>query len=180
MEEIWLPIQGFEGYYEISNLGRVKSLSRLSWNGKVFFTLKEKILRPRKDGIGYCKVSLYEDHHYIDKKIHCLVAIYFIPNPENKPEVNHIDGNKLNNCVENLEWVTPKENIRHAHIMGLMHSNVLKGENHYFSKLTEKQVLQIRELYIPKVMSAGKLAKLFNISKSTIKDILKRRSWIHI
>ena len=108
MLEIWRDIKNYEGIYEVSNLGRIKSISR---NG----TIKEnRILKPNKV-MGYSQVGLqkYVTRKY--KKIHRLVAEAFIPNPENKKEVNHKDGNKTNNCVDNLEWVTTSENQLHSY-----------------------------------------------------------------
>lgn len=124
MKEIWKDIDGFEGYYQVSNLGRVKSLERIriANNGKsetAQFQVKEKILAISKQTQGYSQVNLCKDGTQKTHRLNRLVAITFIPNPENKPEVNHIDGNKDNNCVSNLEWVTSKENTRHKLTHGL-------------------------------------------------------------
>ena len=108
MLEIWRDIKNYEGIYEVSNLGRIKSISR---NG----TIKEnRILKPNKV-MGYSQVGLQKYGTRKHKKIHRLVAEAFIPNPENKKEVNHKDGNKANNCVDNLEWVTTSENQLHSY-----------------------------------------------------------------
>ena len=108
MLEIWRNIKDYEGIYEVSNLGRIKSISR---NG----TIKEnRILKPNKV-MGYSQVGLQKYGTRKYKKIHRLVAEAFIPNPENKKEVNHKDGNKTNNCVDNLEWVTTSENQLHSY-----------------------------------------------------------------
>ena len=108
MLEIWRDIKNYEGIYEVSNLGRIKSISR---NG----TIKEnRILKPNKV-MGYSQVGLQKYGTRKYKKIHRLVAEAFIPNPENKKEVNHKDGNKANNCVDNLEWVTTSENQLHSY-----------------------------------------------------------------
>ena len=110
MQEIWKDIEGYEGKYKVSNLGRVKSLQRIDDNNH---PVKEKILKPCSDtiGKGYLHVNLGRKGKA--KKIHRLVAETFIKNPENKPEVNHIDGDTKNNKVNNLEWVTHKENCIH-------------------------------------------------------------------
>ena len=104
MDEIWHDIDGYEGLYQISNKGRVKSLK----------CGKERIRTPVITNDGYLNVILYKNTTAQHRLIHRLVAEVFIPNPENKPQVNHKDENKLNNCVNNLEWATAKENINHG------------------------------------------------------------------
>jgi len=109
MKEIWKPIKGYEGLYEVSNLGRVKSLPK---NGNGF---KEIILKSGNSTGGYKFVVVNKrKKKNFAIKVHRLVAFAFIPNPENKPCVNHIDSNPLNNRCENLEWCTHKENMKHA------------------------------------------------------------------
>lgn len=104
---MWLPVCGYEGLYEVSDCGEVKSLN---YN----HTGKEKILTPKRHSSGYNTVVLCKNSEKRNKSIHILVAQAFIRNPKNKSQVNHIDGNKQNNHAENLEWVTPSENIRHS------------------------------------------------------------------
>lgn len=118
--EIWKPVKGFEGFYEVSNKGRVKSLDRyvkspVSKSG--FILIKGKLRKPRYSSeYNYLYISLSREGKTIDRGIHRLVAEAFITNPDpiNKIEVNHIDEDKDNNTVENLEWVTPKENANHG------------------------------------------------------------------
>lgn len=123
-KEVWKPIENYEGYYEVSDLGRVKSL--IGWNGAKYVK-REKILKgwAQTTGKGDYKrhvVRLTKKGKSREHKVHRLVALAFIPNPENKPEVNHIDGNPMFNNVSNLEWVTSKENSIHALETGLMPS----------------------------------------------------------
>jgi len=113
--EEWKAIEGYEGLYEVSNLGRVKSL--VSWNGHRYINRK-KILNPYKQQASknYYRsvVKLNKDGKKKDFKVHRIVAKAFIPNPQNKPIINHLDGNPLNNRVDNLEWCTQQENITHS------------------------------------------------------------------
>lgn len=113
--EIWKDIEGFEGYYQISNKGNVRSVNR-------FDGVHDRQGLPIKQNLkqnGYLQVGLRKHGKRKWFGVHRLVAIHFIENPDNKPQVNHIDGNKLNNTVENLEWVTGGENQTHAVKMGL-------------------------------------------------------------
>lgn len=126
MKEVWKPIVGFEGLYEVSNTGKVKSLKRTvtAYNGWQR-TFEEKILalhsskQTERHPKPMYHVELWKDNKRTVKMIHRLVAETFIPNPDGKPQVNHIDGNRLNNNVDNLEWVTNAENTRHAYRTGL-------------------------------------------------------------
>lgn len=101
-EEIWKPVKGFENYYKVSNLGNVISVRR------------NMQLKKMHDSDGYLLISLYKEQKIIKGKIHRLVAQHFIPNPENKKTVNHKNGNKNDNSVSNLEWMTPSENSIHS------------------------------------------------------------------
>lgn len=110
--EIWKDINNFENFYQISNMGRVRSLDRLSGkNNKQFYG---KIIKQFVGTSGYFFVNLKNNDKNNPKMVHCLIGIAFIPNPENKKTINHKDGNKLNNHVSNLEWMTHSENQLHA------------------------------------------------------------------
>ena len=110
MEEVWKDIDGYEGLYQISNLGRVKSLAR----NEMFCKRPETILKPFLCGSGYQEIILTKNAERKPKLIHRLVAEAFVPNTDGRREVNHKDGNKGNNVVANLEWVTPSENQKHS------------------------------------------------------------------
>lgn len=113
IKEIWRPVIEFEGLYEISNFGRVKSIEKSVNNNGGLQYRKEKILKPHRNIHGYLQVDLSKNKTFT-KTIHRMVALAFIPNPMNKAQVNHKDGNKINNFVDNLEWATPSENTLHS------------------------------------------------------------------
>ena len=120
MEEIWKDIKGYEGLYQVSNLGNVKSLPKIRNTGLLnakSYKTKEKILKT--GGKRYEIVVLYKNKKPKTFPIHKLVAEYFLENPNNYYCVNHKDGNKLNNNIENLEWCTISENTKHAYDLGL-------------------------------------------------------------
>ena len=125
MEEIWKDIKGYEGLYQVSNLGRIKSLDRKAriQNG-AYRQVKGRIVPIRKgEKTNYPFVGLTKNHKSKMLRIHRLVADAFIPNPNNLPQINHKDGNKTNNNVNNLEWCTPSENCLHAYRVGLHKNN---------------------------------------------------------
>ena len=166
--EEWRDLIGYEELYQVSNLGRVKSFHN---NGV-------RILNPSfADYPGYYVVNLTKNGKQQTQYVHILVAQAFIPNPENKSYVNHIDGDKLNNCLENLEWTTPTENSRHAWRNGLIKSRT--GTKNLHSKLTPEQVRYIRVNYKPhdENFSMVALARKFNVSKSTIYLVLARKTY---
>lgn len=114
MQEIWKDIPGYEGKYQISNFGNVMSLHFRSSN-------KKKILKPiKKNNYGYLQVNLSKNGKHKITMIHRLVAKAFIPNPENKPVINHLDSNPSNNRADNLEWCTQQENIKYGYSYGNM------------------------------------------------------------
>lgn len=115
MNEIWKDITGFEGYYQVSNQGRIKSLQRTikRKGSKGPLNLKEKILTPSDNGDGYLNLCLRKPFYSRMCKVHRLVAIEFVPNVDNKPHIDHIDNNRKNNSAVNLRWVTNQENVAH-------------------------------------------------------------------
>ncbi|MEP7377605.1 MAG: NUMOD4 motif-containing HNH endonuclease [Chitinophagaceae bacterium] len=120
--EIWRSIRGFEWIYEISNTGIVRSVDRWSYHpeNKQAHYLKSKRLKPRINNCGYVDVRLFKNGKIVTRFIHRLMAEAFIPKLPEKEEINHIDGVKTNNSIENLEWVTHQENMAHAYKLGLI------------------------------------------------------------
>lgn len=135
-------------------------------DGVVINKITKRVVKPQINGTGYYRVSIGGKLMFV----HRLVASIYISNPDNKPQVNHKDGNKLNNAVNNLEWVTNKENSLHALKNGWMRIE----EKHQFAKLNRKQVQFIKS---HDEMSRKELAELFNVSPRTISDIRKGKTW---
>lgn len=160
--EQWKVVKGFENYL-VSSLGNVKTI-----NGKL-----KKVVYDSKNDYGY--VELWKNNKGKKFRIHRLVAETFIPNTLGKEQVNHIDGDKKNNCISNLEWVTPKENIRHAIENDL--SSIKYGSKNLASKLKEEDVKYIREnAGINK--SVKELSEIYNVSKTTIYNIINYKKWL--
>lgn len=136
IEEIWKDVVGYEGYYQISNLGRIKSLN-YGKNGYAKI-LKNSFIASYK----YYQIKLYKDTKSKILKVHRLLAQAFIPNPENKPCINHIDGDKLNNDLSNLEWCTYSENIQHAFDTGLKGTSAELIEK--IRKANSKKIINIK------------------------------------
>jgi hypothetical protein len=175
--EVWLDIKGYEGHYQVSSLGRVKSLARIVEIRKgIFGNKKENFLSDWDCGKGYRKVKLCKDAIEKSIRVHRLVAENFLDNPEAKSEVNHINGIKDDNRIENLEWCTSSENTIHALNNKLKISQ--KGSEHGMSKLTEKDVLEIREIGRSKGLK--EVSKIYKVSESLISNVLLNKIWNHV
>ena len=162
---MWKTIPAFGGRYEASKTGEIrhslhKNIRKARKNKNGYLQLNF----PRNDGSGKADTIL----------VHRLIARTFIPNPLNLPEVNHKDGNKQNNNVENLEWCTCSENGKHSYKMGLSHAH--KGEYHPQAKLTNEQEKQIKQFY-KDGKSQQKLADFFNVSQITISRIIRGKRY---
>ena len=175
--EIWKPVVNYEDSYEVSSLGRVRSVDRHvpTFNGRRFSKGKMKDFKHDKD--GYCVVHLYRNQKCDSSYVHRVVAKSFIPNPENKPQVNHIDGIKTNNTIENLEWCTGLENCHHSWKYLNRNNWHMKGELCNFSKLKLENVKFIRANYNKKFLNQKALSKMFNVSNSLISQIIKNKIW---
>jgi hypothetical protein len=139
-KEIWKDIKGYEGLYQVSSLGRVKSLDKFVKNNLGKYFKKGRILRRNMTLKGYYFVTLSKSDKGKKKRVHRLVAETFIPNPNNLPQINHINGIKIDNRVENLEWVSPKENTQHAWKIGLIKKEMYKGKKGYLNPAAKKVV----------------------------------------
>ena len=150
---------------------------KVSLIGNCILNEKGKELKVQKNTSGYLYVNLCHNSKSYKKYIHRLKAIAFIENKNNCKEVNHIDGNKLNNDLNNLEWVTSKENKIHAFENNI---NKYKGETHKKSKLKEIDVINIRSEYLKNKTSHSKLAVLYGVNQSVITRVINKFSWKHI
>ena len=172
MKEEWKDIKGFEGAYKISNTGKVLSLPRQGTKHR------EPMLRALSlNHDGYVKVRLLYNGRDETHRVHRLVAEAFIPNPDNKETVNHKDGNKENNNVDNLEWQDRHEQMEHAYEHKL--KKPMKGENNPWSKLTAEQVEAIRKEYIRNSKEHGTVAlgRKYGVNNATIGLIVRGVSY---
>lgn len=173
--ELWRPVVGYEDYYSVSNCGRVMATSNPKRTN-----VCEKLLSLKTSNKGYSTLGLCIHKNRKDVFVHRLVAEAFIPNPENKPYVNHIDSNPSNNKVENLEWCTHSENMQHAWKFGNAKAMHEKDEIHPNSKMDEDKVREVRRLYYEEKMGQIDIAKMFNVNKNNISAIITWRTWFYV
>ena len=165
--EHFKKIKGYENYL-------------VSDQGRVFNFKYNRFVKPRKNIHGYLQVVLFKNSIRKTHTMHRLVALAFIPNPENKPTVNHMDSDRTNNFVENLEWNTHSENNQHGYDFGLHKPPCFKGIKNGRAKLSEDQVLEIRKLYATGDYTQKDLGKIFDVHQVHIGDIINRKTWQHI
>jgi hypothetical protein len=172
-EEIWRPVTGYEDLYEVSNLGRVRSLDRevrvISPQGlEMTCVKKSRVLRTRQSPNGYVRVGLYDGVTPCKQKfysLHRLVAHAFVPNPSGYPVVNHIDHNKANNAASNLEWTTDLENVRHCR----------RAYRHRTTRLTFELAEEIRKKAAE--VRTRDLAQEYGVSQRSIRAIITKKNW---
>ena len=168
-KEIWKDAIGYKGYYQVSNLGNVRSIERKVKTGrKKGRVVPAQLMKARILNTGYFVVDLQKNNQRKTCKVHRLVALAFMPNPLYKFEVNHKNGNKLDNRLHNLEWVSKSANTRHALLMGLKKT-----------KVTPLQVKKVRSFYI-QGMNQKLIANLLGITRPQVSHILTSRSWSFI
>lgn len=179
--EIWKDILGYEGYYQVSNLGNVKSLDRvretLPTAKKQFKTFNEgRVLIPKESNRGYLRYALTKEGKTKYLSAHRLVAQSFIPNIKDKPDVNHINGIKTDNRIENLEWCTGSENIKHNYVLGIMNQ---KGDKNNCAILTIEQVKEIKVKLLNGI-TPRQISEQYPIHRTSVYDIKKGRNWNHV
>lgn len=168
MIEEWKDIVGYENYFEVSSFGNIKRKGS-NRNLKLQISKKGYALLPTRISGRKGKSLCF--------RVHREVAKAFIPNPENKPQVNHLDCNKTNNFVSNLEWSSQEENISHAQRNKLFVTKM--GSDNHMAKLSKDQVLEIRKIYKPfsKEFGARALAKRYGIHHTSISDVANRKTY---
>lgn len=174
-EEMWVDAKGFEGLYQVSNLGRVKALEK-TWHTGMHYTIrhkKEHIMKTRKNRGGYEYVILRCKNKNKTITIHRLVLMSFIENKHNHPYINHKNGIKTDNNIDNLEWCTAKENVQHAIKLGLRKGYVTQTKRHTRSKLTDAQAAEIRE----STLSLTELSYRYHVNQASIYYIKKGRTY---
>lgn len=161
MKETWKDIKCYEGLYQVSNLGRVKSLGRKINTGRNGYRVTTDMILKQHITRGYARVILQKPGKLKSFQVHRLVADAFVPNPDNKPQVNHKNENKLDNCAENLSWVTPKENCNY----GTRNDRILKNmQKHHIAKYGQKVLCVELGIIFESISAATKFCGAKNVS----------------
>lgn len=181
MKEIWKLCPEYEGRYEVSSLGRVRTIERLTpvnRHGKTFYkTINKRVMRYRKDRYGYSVLCMSSVTKRGQDTVHRLVALTFIKGHFKGAQVNHKNGVKTDNRACNLEWVTPRENVLHS--FRVLGRKGQIGRSNPMAKLTEKEVRLIRKRRDQGILYKI-IAEEFSISQPAARDICNRRLWKHI
>lgn len=164
-------VVGFEDHFMVSP------------DGQVFSKRSNRLLKRVVSGTGYYTIPSRiggRKGKCVCIKVHRAVAEAFTPNPTGKPFVNHLDGDKLNNSVNNLEWCTAKENAIHAVETGLANYDSISGESNQIAKLTEKDVMNILSLHVPKKYGKRRISRQLSLPTSAVSGVIEGRTWKHI
>jgi hypothetical protein len=177
-DEEWRPVRGYEGLYEVSSLGRIKSLCRTTTriNGRPL-PIKERILR--QNGVGHMKylaVALNDGKIQRSARVHCVVLNAFVGDRPAGKQARHLDGNRLNNSVHNLAWGTAEENMSDK----WEHGNMPIGSKCTFAKLNDEKARAIKILKEKTLATIDDLASLFDVSDQCVRAIVAGRSWRHV
>lgn len=177
-KEEWRPVVGYETIYEVSQMGRVRSLDRvIVCSNGINRPIKGKLIKPTKGRTGkYSSVGLNKNGKVKRFYVHRLVAQHFIRNSQNKPCVNHVDGNKLNNAAKNLEWCTYLENTHHAIATGAIKT----GRGNKKNKLKDSDVVWIRGVYKNKVLNQHQIADYLKISQQLVSNVVTRKTYAFV
>lgn len=181
MEEQWKEVPGYEEHYEVSNHGRVRSIARILTRNNADGTVtklsyKSKVKKPSLNEYGYEHYGLHKDGKGKTITAHRLVALAWLPNPNNLPVVHHKDHNKRNNNIQNLEWSTFGNNTREAIKFGNHRGGFRTGSQHHMSKFTDKQVKWVFKLRNEYGLSLRAIADIINSSKPTVGSMLNKKS----
>jgi hypothetical protein len=156
-------IKGYEGLYSIDETGKI---------GSTYKQGRRKGRKPQVNRLGYAEVMLHRNGLMRKVYLHKALAEAFIPNPDEYKEINHKDGNKLNNSLDNLEWSTRSHNLLEAGRLKL-----INGEKHWKAKMTEEKVRQLRGMYKAGVLGCRRLGRIFGIDRSQVINIVRRVNW---
>ena len=177
--EIWKPVKDYENYYEVSSEGNIRTIERVIILSTHQYLKKQKLLTQFKDPRGYFHVKLYNGLGKCKSlTTHRIVALTFLDNPKGLIEVNHIDHNKHNNHLSNLEWITRSDNIKHSYVY--RDPKTYKGSGNKNSKLTEEQVIDIRKEYKNSKTTYKQLAYKYNVGLTLIGYIINNKIWNHV
>jgi hypothetical protein len=178
MTELWLPVVGYEGYYEVSNIGRVRSVDRkvIYADGRIFM-YQGKVLSYNVNKInGALMVHLYKNAKRMAYTVHRLVLSAFSPTCDSTLEVNHKNGNRADNSVDNLEWCTRKENMQHGFRTGLINNT---GTNHGNNVYNDLQIIEAKVM-LKKGFSLGEIETKTGVKKATLHQIKAKKQWNHV
>lgn len=164
-----VPITGYEGLYDVSNLGRVRSYHNFGFKRRD----NPRMMNPTKERYGYLQLTLCKNTVHEQIKVHQIVARAFLPPNPGGMQIDHVNGVKTDNRVDNLEWVTPKENTLRSVKTGLKP----KGERHWRHKLTKLQVDEIRSLYKTGNYTHRSLGEIFGVSHSVVGNVIRNQTW---